>query len=90
VKDRRGAIGRATGIAEGMAATMRRIQREREPRVMIYDVEGEPTVLQPHSRGYERVLEAAELMVEAVGRERERERERRRQASADSPVEEAE
>jgi hypothetical protein len=72
VKDRRGAIGRATGIAEGMAATMRRIQRERLPRVVVYDVEGEPTVLQPHSRGYERVLEAAERMVEAIGRERDR------------------
>ncbi len=72
MKERRGPIGRATGLAEGMAAAMRRIQREREPRVMVYDAEGEPRVLQPHSRGYERVLEATEAMVEAVGRERER------------------
>jgi hypothetical protein len=72
MRDRRGPIGRATGLAEGMAAAMRRIQREREPRVMVYDAEGEPTVLQPHSRGYERVLEAAEPMVVGVGGERER------------------
>jgi hypothetical protein len=72
VRERRGAIGRATGLAEGVAATMRRLQREREARVLVYDAEGEPTVLQPHSRGYERVLAACERMVDAVGRERER------------------
>ena len=72
MRERRGPLGRATGLAEGMATAMRRIQREREPRVMVYDAEGEPTVLQPHSRGYDRVLDAALHMVEAVVPERER------------------
>jgi hypothetical protein len=34
---RKGPIGRAAGLAEGVAATVRRMQREREPRVLVYD-----------------------------------------------------
>ena len=37
---RKGPIARAAGIAEGMAATVRRMQREREPRVLVYDAAG--------------------------------------------------
>jgi hypothetical protein len=66
VKERRGAIGRATGIAEGMAATVRRIARDREPRVIVYNAAGYARLLQPESRGHERVLEISEQMVELV------------------------
>jgi hypothetical protein len=66
VKERRGAIGRATGIAEGMAATVRRIARDREPRVIVYNAAGYARLLQPESRGHERVLEVSEQMVELV------------------------
>ena len=66
MRDRKGALGRATGIAEGVAATVRRMQRDREPRVLVYDAAGHSRLLQPHSRGYERVLEVAERMVELV------------------------
>jgi hypothetical protein len=66
VRDRKGALGRATGIAEGVAATVRRMQRDREPRVLVYDGAGHSRLLQPHSRGYERVLELCERMVELV------------------------
>jgi hypothetical protein len=63
---RRGPIGRATGIAESMGATVRRLQRDREPRVLVYDPSGEPRLLQPASRGYDRVIDVCERMVTLV------------------------
>jgi hypothetical protein len=62
----RGPIGRATGIAESMAATVRRLQRDREPRVLVYDAAGESRLLQPESRGYDRVLDVCDRMVALV------------------------
>ena len=67
----RGAFGRATALAEGMAATARRIQREREPRVVLYDEAGSPRLVQPEERGYDEVLDTAERMVELIGAEPE-------------------
>jgi hypothetical protein len=66
VRERKGPLGRATGIAEGVAATVRRMQRDREPRVLVYDAAGHSRLLQPDSRGYDRVLELCERMVELV------------------------
>ena len=63
---RKGPIGRAAGLAEGFAATMRRMQREREPRVLVYDETGYARLVQPNGRGYERLLETAERMVAVV------------------------
>jgi hypothetical protein len=63
---RRGPIGRAAGLAEGVAATMRRMQREREPRVLVYDETGYARLVQPDARGHDRVLEIAERMVGVV------------------------
>jgi hypothetical protein len=63
---RKGPIGRAAGLAEGLAATMRRMQREREPRVLVYDETGYARLVQPNGRGYERLLETAEEMVALV------------------------
>jgi hypothetical protein len=63
---RKGPIGRAAGLAEGVAATVRRMQREREPRVLVYDETGYARLVQPDGRGYERLLETAERMVELV------------------------
>jgi hypothetical protein len=60
---RKGPISRAAGLAEGVAATMRRIQRDREPRVLLYDETGYARLLQPQARGHERVLELGEEMV---------------------------
>ena len=50
---RKGPIGRAAGLAEGVAATVRRMQRDREPRVLLYDATGYARLLQPEARGYE-------------------------------------
>jgi len=63
---RKGPIRKAAGLAEGFAATVRRMQREREPRVLVYDETGYARVVQPDGRGQERLLEIAERMVALV------------------------
>ena len=63
---RKGPIGRAAGLAEGVAATVRRMQRDREPRVLMYDTTGYARVLQPDARGYETALDVSESMVRVV------------------------
>jgi hypothetical protein len=63
---RKGPIGRAAGLAEGVAATVRRMQREREPRLLVYDETGYARLVQPNGRGYERLLQTAERMVAVV------------------------
>ena len=62
----KGAVARATAVAEGMAAAVRRRQREREPRVVLYSAPGEPHLLAPGSKGHDRILDLAEEMVAAV------------------------
>jgi hypothetical protein len=57
-------MGRATGIAESVAAAVRRRQQAREPRVILYDSAGEPRVLPPGSEGHDAILATAELLVE--------------------------
>ena len=64
MKEKKGPIGRATGLAGGVAATMRRIARDREPRVLLYDDAGHARLLQPESRGHARVLELSQQLVE--------------------------
>ena len=64
---RKGPISRAAGLAEGVAATVRRMQREREPRVLVYDPAGYARLIQPEARGQERIMEIAEQMVARVG-----------------------
>lgn len=67
---RKGPLSRAAGLAEGMAATVRRIQREREPRVIVYDPAGYARLVQPEARGHDRIMEVAEQMLTQVaGRE---------------------
>ena len=61
---RKGPIGRAAGLAGGVAATVRRMQREREPRVLLYDETGYARLVQPEGRGNQRLLEIAERMVQ--------------------------
>ena len=59
----KGAIGRATAVAEGVAAAVRRRQRDREPRVLLYRRPGDPQVLAPGAKGYDAILELAERMI---------------------------
>ena len=64
---RKGPIGRAADLAQGFSATMRRMQREREPRLLVYDETGYARLVQPDGRGYETLLETAERMVALMG-----------------------
>jgi hypothetical protein len=67
---RKGPLSRAAGLAEGMAATVRRMQREREPRVLVYDPAGYARLVQPEARGHDHVMDVAERMLALVaGRE---------------------
>jgi hypothetical protein len=63
---RKGPLSRAAGLAEGMAATVRRLQREREPRVLVYDPSGYARLVQPEARGHDRILELADEMLGKV------------------------
>lgn len=59
----RGAVARATAAAEGVAGAVRRRQREREPRVLLYSGPGEPRVLAPGAKGHDELIDVAERMV---------------------------
>jgi hypothetical protein len=83
------------GIAEGVAAAVRRRQREREPRVVLYDAADTPRLVAPSAPGYDELLEVAErmLVLSGVGqresRPRSAPRSGRRPDSADEPDEPA-
>jgi hypothetical protein len=62
-EQRKGAVARATYVAEGVATAMRRRQRGKEPRVLLYREPGDPRVLAPGAKGQDAVLEVAEKMV---------------------------
>jgi hypothetical protein len=63
---RKGPLSRAAGLAEGMAATVRRMQREREPRVLVYDPAGYARLVQPEARSHDHIMELAEQMLANV------------------------
>ncbi len=60
----RGAMARATAVVDGVAGAVRRRQREREPRVVLYLAPGEPRLLAPGAKGQDDILDVAERMVE--------------------------
>jgi hypothetical protein len=59
----KGAVARATAVAEGVAGAVRRRQREREPRVLLYNAPGRPRLLPPGAKGQDDLLDLAEQMV---------------------------
>lgn len=79
--ERRTRSGRVVGVAEGVAAAVRRRQREREPRVVLFDAVGTSRVVAPSAPGYDELFEVAERMVELAG---ERTREPRPRSSSRS------
>ncbi len=82
----KGAMARATYVAEGVATAMRRRQREKEPRVRLYRRPGDPRVLAPGAKGQDSVLDVAAKMValvdEALPTPRAARRAQRREARA--------
>jgi hypothetical protein len=67
VRDRRGAIGRATELAESVVAGVKRRQAARSPKVLLYDEAGRPRTLDARSGGGAALVETARAMVELVG-----------------------
>ena len=59
----KGAVARATAVAEGFAGAMRRRQREREPRVLLYKAPGDPWLLPPGAKGQDDLIELAGRLV---------------------------
>jgi hypothetical protein len=64
---RKGPISIAGGLVDSVAATVRRMQRDREPRALAYDPTGYARLIQPEARGHARILEIAEAMVAQAG-----------------------
>jgi hypothetical protein len=95
MSERRQRSGRVVGIAEGVAVAVRRRQREREPRVVLYDATGAPRLVAPSAPGYDELLEVAERMLTFAGegkresRPRSSSRSGRRSEAADEPDEPA-
>lgn len=63
MRDRRGPLGQVGAIADGAAAILRRRQRDREPRVVIYDRTGHATALPPGAEPRRHLLESAEQLI---------------------------
>jgi hypothetical protein len=54
-------------IADTISGTMRRRQRDREPRVLLYDASGQPRVVQPGTDAHAGLVKVAQRLVDAAG-----------------------
>jgi hypothetical protein len=52
------------GIAGQVAGTVRRRQQDREPRVLLYDAHGLPSLLPPGAPGRDAIVATAGMLVE--------------------------
>ena len=66
MKDRRGALARASEIAGSVVAGVKRRQASRAPKVMLYDEDGDPRLLDPASDAAADLMATARKMVELV------------------------
>ena len=67
MKERRGALGRASEIAESVVAGVKRRQAARAPKVMLYDEDGRPRTIAADSAAAEGLVETARKMVDLAG-----------------------
>jgi hypothetical protein len=67
VKERRGTVGRITGLAEGVAAAARRRQRDRAPRVLLYNAAGHPRTLPSDAPEFDAIVIAAGRAIALAG-----------------------
>lgn len=80
---------RASGIANGVAAAVRRRQRDRGPRVLLYSPSGMSRAVWPSEPGFDELISIAERVTERLDesdgteglRERAMERRRRRDSA---------
>jgi hypothetical protein len=69
MRDRRGALGRASEIAGSVMAGVKRRQAARTPKVLLFDEAGRPRTLEAGSRETEALVDTARRMVEVTGPE---------------------
>jgi hypothetical protein len=67
VRERRGALGRASEIAGNVMAGVRRRQQARAPKVLLYDPDGRPRTLDADSDAALRLLDTAQEMIALAG-----------------------
>jgi hypothetical protein len=67
VKDRRGALGRASELAESVVAGVKRRQAARAPKVLLYDEDGRPRMVDPSSEAGILLVDVARALVEIGG-----------------------
>jgi hypothetical protein len=67
VRERRGAIGRASELADSLVAGVKRRQAARAPKVLLYDEDGRPRTLDAASDSAQALVETARLMVDLIG-----------------------
>jgi hypothetical protein len=67
MRERRGAFGRATEIAESVVAGVKRRQAARAPKVLLYDEAGRPRTIDPGSDAGAALVETARDLVEIAG-----------------------
>ena len=84
MRDRKGPIGRATGIAEGVATVVRRRAHEREPHAVLYDSTGLSRLVSPEAEGLDALIDTAEALVELDAERRDAEADPLERAAADS------
>jgi len=65
VRDQRSSI--AARIADTITGGVRRRQREREPRALVYDATGEPRIVPVGSEEQLGLIDAAERLIELAG-----------------------
>ena len=67
MKERKGALGRASDLAGSVVAGVRRRQQARAPKVLLYDENGRPRTLDADSDAAKGLIETAQEMVTIVG-----------------------
>ena len=65
MRDQRSSI--AARIADTISGGVRRRQREREPRAVVYDAAGEPRIVPPGSDEQADLIEAAHALISLCG-----------------------
>jgi hypothetical protein len=67
MKERRGARGRVTELAESVVAGVKRRQASRAPKVLLFDEAGRPRTVDTSSPAGEALVETGRAMVELAG-----------------------
>ena len=67
MRERRGALGRASELAGSVVAGVKRRQAARAPKVLLYDEAGRPRTIDASSDAGAALVETARLMVDLVG-----------------------